>query len=454
MRLAVLLVLVAAATAHAGPREVVVKVDDPVGVSYATAPPQALYLNRCVGGCTVRPGDNSAVDDRSSIIGQVTTLSEFRYDDATWDAVVACIRAAWAPYDIDVVTDEPADDVPYNEVMIAGYPSEMGLSSNTLGLAPMSTSCTPYSDWIAFAFANAHGESPVADLCDTAAHEPGHILGLDHEFDCDDKMTYLTGCGEKWFLNVSARCGEFESEGARDCACTGPTQNSHQILTDVLGAGALPPPPMVDIPYPEDGAMVTDATTVFGRITEARVVDRVEFWINGWPWETRAGVRNSDNYSYQLVALPDGYLDLEVKAYNDLQLEGVAAITVLKGEPCATADTCLDGQFCEDGRCAWPPPTGELGDACAIDADCVSRRCGTDGEATLCTSFCQLGADDACPDGYSCLRAGDDGLCWPSDLADGGCCSAGGGGMSGAGALSLLVIAGTGRRRSARRSRS
>lgn len=452
MRLALLLVIATTAVAHGG-RDVVVLIDDPPGLAAAAVPPRALYLNRCVGGCTVTPGDNSARDDRSSIIDQTYTLSEFAYDDATWDAVVACIRAAWAPYDLDVVTEEP-DGIPYNEIMIAGSPGELGQDSNTLGLAPMSSSCTPNSDWIAFAFANAHGSDPVESLCDTAAHEPGHILGLDHEYDCKDKMTYLTGCSEKWFLNVSAPCGEFENDGPRDCQCTGATQNSHAILTDLLGAGEPPPPPTVEVIYPLDGAAVIPSFTMFGKVTEPRITDHVEFWINGWPWGRAPGVREGDTYSYQPTGLPDGYLDLEVRAYNDLNLVGVSpTITVLKGEPCTSADSCLDGQFCEDGRCAWPPPTGELGDECGIDADCITRKCGTDGEVNLCTSYCQLGVDGECGDGYACLRAGDDGLCWPSDRIDAGCCSASGGG-AGSAALALVFIAGTGRRRSARRSRS
>jgi len=456
MRLAVLLVLATAPVAHAG-RDVVVMVDDPPGVVQAAVAPRALYLNRCVGGCTVRPGDNSAVNDRSSIIAQTSTLSEFMYDDATWDAVVACIRASWAPYDLDIVTDEPDDSVPYNEIMIAGSPEQLGQDSNTLGLAPMSTSCTPYSDWIAFAFANAHGSNPVELLCDTAGHEPGHILGLDHEYDCKDKMTYLSGCSQKWFLNISAPCGEFESDGPRDCKCTGTTQNSHRILTDVLGVGELPAPPGVAIPYPVDGAAVIDGFTMFGMIDEPRITDRVEFWLNGWPWSVQTGVREVGQYSYTTPGnLPDGVIDIEIKAFDDLQLEGSATITVTKGEPCTTASTCLDGQFCDDGRCTYPPPTGELGEACEIDADCISRKCGSDGEVNLCTQYCQLGADGACDDGYSCLRSGDDGLCWPSDRIDSGCCSASGGG-AGAGALAGLVLvltAGRGRRRSARPSRS
>lgn len=454
MRLAVLLVIATSSVAHA--RDVVVYVDDPPGLARAAVPPRALYLNRCVGGCTVRPGENSAADDRSSIIDDTYTLTEFAYSDTIWDAVVTCVREKWAPYDLEIVTEEPDDGTPYTEVMVAGDPSELGQSGNTLGIAPMSTSCTPNSDWIAFAFANAHGTDPVQLLCETTAHEAGHTLGLDHEYDCKDTMTYLSGCSAKWFLDIEARCGEFEQQGPRDCKCTGETQNTHRILIDVLGPGALPSAPGVMIPYPADQAAVIDGFTMFGLIDEPRILDRVEFWLNGWPWSVQAGVREVETYSYAAPGnLPDGIIDLEVKAFNDLQLEGSLQITVTKGEPCTSASTCLDGQSCDDGRCAWPPPTGELGDACELDADCVTRRCGSDGEVNLCTEYCQLGVEGACADGYSCLRAGDDGLCWPSDRI-GGCCSAGGGG-AGEGALAGLVlalIAGTGRRRSARRSRS
>ncbi len=408
--------------------------------------PDTLFLNRCVGGCAVSAGSNNARTDTSSIPDDDATLNEFQYSDEIWDAVVACVADTYRPYGVEIVTEEPgAGD--YVEVMVAGSPGELGQGNDVLGIAPMATDCSPQVNWIAFAFANVHGTDPVLDLCATAAHEAGHIYGLDHEFDCKDPMTYLTGCGQKYFLNVPVECGEFE--GPRTCRCTGATQNSHVKLSSNLGVGELPPPPTVMIPYPVAGAAVGDGFSMFAEIEESRILTRVEFWLNGHPWHVVDGRRDLTTYSYQADAeLPDGVIDLEIRAYNDLEVEGSASVTVTKGEPCTSADTCLDGQSCNTGRCAWPEPTGVLGQTCERDADCISRLCEFDGNVSLCSDLCLLGIDGSCADGYSCLDAGDRGLCWPADLTDpGGCCSTSGGSPAVPATLTALFLAALLRRR-------
>jgi MYXO-CTERM domain-containing protein len=414
----------AALPAHRGVDYVLV---DPAPLSRARDPDatDVLYLNRCASGCTVTRGDDSAPANTSSAIRVAEArLSPFRYSDEVWNAVVGCVRDTYRPYDVAVVTDEPTGGTPYVEVMVAGSPQETGWEPDTLGVAPMARDCSPQVNWIAFAFANVHGSNPVIELCATVAHEAGHVYGLDHEYDCKDPMTYLTGCGQKHFLNLALRCGEFD--GPRDCRC-GATQNSHVHLRAALGAGQLPPPPEVTIPYPADGDPVIDGFSVFGRVDEPRITTRVEFWFNDWPWHTAEGRRDLTTYSFATPQeLPDGIIDVEVRAYNDLDVMGAASVTVHKGEPCTSASACLAGQRCEDGRCAWPPPSGEVGDRCSIDADCISRLCESDGEHTLCSARCTPGLAGDCPEGFVCLAAADSGRCWPEGLG-GGCCSAAGG---------------------------
>ena len=76
--------------------------------------------------------------------------------------------------------------------------------------------------------------------CEIAAQEIAHAYGLDHEFLCDDPMTYLSGCGRKTFQDRTVSCGEYS---ARACKCSG-QQNSYRALIDRLGpAGSAPPPP-------------------------------------------------------------------------------------------------------------------------------------------------------------------------------------------------------------------
>jgi hypothetical protein len=439
-------------TAAAGPVR-----DHDVGmVQMAPGAPQAanlthtIYMNRCVGGCTVRPGSNDASTGHSSLVEQTSAISEFMYSDTIWDAVVACVENTYAPYDVHIVTERPSG-TDYIEAMVAGSPDQIGQGSGTLGYSPMANDCSPQRNWISFSFANIHGPDPVIELCATVSHETGHVYGLDHTLTCRDPMSYSMGCGQKHFLNLEMECG---TDSPRECQCTGDSLNTHHTLLEAVGIGEPSPPPMVTIPYPTATTAVVDGFTVFGDVVEDRIVDRVEFRLNGFPWQITPG-HDDPTYSYATDRdVPDGIIDVEVRAYNDLQLEGEAVVTVMKGDPCTASSSCLEGQSCADGRCAWPAPTVELGDECERDADCISYKCESDGEVQLCSAVCVVGDDASCGDGFTCLQAGDHGACWPSDrIKSGGCCSTGGGGAGSAllGLLVAVVTLGTGRRRAARR---
>jgi len=96
-----------------------------------------------------------------------------------------------------------------------------------------------------------------------------------------------------------------------------------------------------------------------------------------------------------------------------------------------TLDTECTGvdQVCQSGKCVDAPFTGGgFGVTCDNPSDCDSNQCATGPGGTLCTSSCDVGQAGDCPAGFECL-AGDgaaQGLCWPSDLVDGGCCDASG----------------------------
>ena len=91
------------------------------------------------------------------------------------------------------------------------------------------------------------------------------------------------------------------------------------------------------------------------------------------------------------IAIPDGVpdskLDIVMKAFDDiLEVEGDSpTVTVTKGKAggCdptvtnadGTIDTCLNGQKCDAGKCAWDPPSGQFGDACTYDQFCLNSTC-------------------------------------------------------------------------------
>lgn len=434
MRVVAVAILVAVAgTASAGGRQ-----PEP-GTDYVLVPPQpyrasglthTIYLNRCASGCTLRTDVDDAWVDGSTIPETSGPLAPFGLGDAAWDQVVACVRETYAAFDVEVTTDPPADGTHHIEVMIAGSPGQLGLDANILGIAPLTVDCSPQIDVIAFAFANIHG-GDVIDICATAAHEAGHTFGLDHEFECKDPMTYLVNCGQKQFINLEAECGEFDAP--RECRCTGQTQDSYKKLIGELGPGVEPAAPGVTIQVPQPGTVIIDGTTLFVQTDEPRIVIRVELWINGWRWSDTTGTVTQSLFMIALPdGVPDGVIDLEVRAVNDVGGVGTAAARVTKGLPCTSAATCAEGQECDgEGRCVYPVPAGQLGDDCTHDLDCESTRCLSDGTNQICASACLTGEmfEHMCPDDFTCLptEVPTSGACWPEELVPGGggCCQTG-----------------------------
>ena len=204
-------------------------------------PAAILFLNRFGG--TYRAGPNSAAANTSSIITGTRTVPPFAGTDADWASILGCMRAEYAPFNVSIVDVEPAPTVRYTEAVVGGLPGNIGYPPGVAGVAPQY--CSPATNTIVFILsAVVPGENRL--ICEFTAHETGHSFALDHEFLCEDPMTYLTGCGEKTFQDQTVACGEFSE---RTCACGNPTQNSFANLLAAVGpnlgpAGALRPPPL------------------------------------------------------------------------------------------------------------------------------------------------------------------------------------------------------------------
>lgn len=443
----VTLVLGGVTVAHAAPPGRLVSV--PISHAEAAAAPTGagtLYLNRCTGGCTITKGGLNDARSHISTIpdGTATTyaISEFAWGDTEWDALVLCMKEVYSPFQINVTDVLPVGGEPYNEAIIAGSDGELGLRG-VGGIAPVFGDCSPYNYTINFTFANDYGPgNRVFDLCAVAAQESGHSYGLDHTYafadgssGCKDPMTYRGDCGgQKFFRNDTATCGEYS---ARPCRC-GANQNSHLKLLSVLGPGTpITSPPTLSVMMPEPGATITSGTPIIATAGAQRGIKQVELWLNGYLWKTIAGAKWGVNgqpetaYSSPLPPeVPDGVIDIVVKAKDDIDVTTVApTITVTKGAPCTSADTCLEGQRCEDGRCFWDAPVGEIGDPCTYPQYCLSEVCAGTASESRCTQSCVLGVGDSCPSGFTCLDNGDvnKGVCWPQGAEDEGICSAGNG---------------------------
>ena len=167
---------------------------------------------------------------------RTVTLRGFRGSASAWKKIRTCVVGLFKPFDVTVTDIEPAPGTPYVMVVVGGRPKDIGHTGKVGGLAPYSGEVIPGA--VVFAFADQLGNRTRA-TCEVIGMEVAHAFGLDHEHECKDVMTYLSGCGNKAFRDLDARCGESK---ARDCADGAPTQNSYQRLMAALGPRKPPLP--------------------------------------------------------------------------------------------------------------------------------------------------------------------------------------------------------------------
>ncbi|MBL9012711.1 MAG: hypothetical protein JNL83_00955 [Myxococcales bacterium] len=466
----VLLVALLHASSAAAERRVTVEVP-PAPVDSLASISHVIVLDRCAGGCTVtKASPNNARMMQSSIPQGAGPfqLEEFRNAmgqtgaaaDADWAKLVTCVREVYSQFDVVVTETRPAEGT-YHLALVAGTPGQVGLGSDILGIAPLAGDCSAQDNAISFTFANAHnGGDRTNNLCWTVAQESAHAFGLDHQFmftdgasTCMDPTTYQAQCGgQRFFRDKTASCGEF---AARDCKC-GKVQNSHKKLLSVFGPGqTVIAPPTATITFPQPGGAFP--AVVAAQAGSQRGVFRADLLLNGSPWAsspgqtfTLTGQANPSTYMINMPGnVPDGITDIVVRACDDLgECTDSAPVTVTKGAPCQSAETCAPHQTCEAGRCSWAPPVGELGESCEYAQFCKSNQCVETTDGKFCSEGCTPEeTPGTCPEDLVCAesRPGQ-GLCVPA--GGGGCCSVTTSGEPWAAAvLACLVALRLGRRR-------
>jgi hypothetical protein len=240
-----------------------------------------LYMNRAGGVFT--PGAEDSRKDRSSIIPQTGAIEAWDVSQQDWSELMICARAQFAPFAIDV-TDVDPGDVPHIESVIGGQASDLGFPGSYGGVSPFTRDCRVIASPIVFTFAAVLPDQPQI-VCEVMAQEVAHSLGLDHEFLCEDPMSYLGGCGAKTFQDVDAACGESEArpcriDGLYDCGRE--TQNSYQLLASRLGLrGEQPVAPQLSIVAPADGARLAPGFLVTAEASSPRGAVEVELRIDG-----------------------------------------------------------------------------------------------------------------------------------------------------------------------------
>jgi hypothetical protein len=192
--------------------------------------PVTVYLDR----------DGGTTDDGVEI-------PAYTGSERTWNAVVACVQKDYAPFQVNIVTQQPSGS--HITAMVGGRASLMNLDDRTTnGVGPYSGQIIPNATVHIFSEVGT-GPSDVENLCAVTAHEVGHALGLDHEVYCGDIMSYyLDRCGVRHFVDADAPCGETST---RACGGGEQTQNSYRRLGELVGYRDATAQPQRPQPQPQ-----------------------------------------------------------------------------------------------------------------------------------------------------------------------------------------------------------
>ncbi len=395
-----------------------------------------LFLNDCKGGgCVVTKtgfrGDSS-LTNRSSIPqisnGQTVTLSAYKWGDDHWNQVIDCVKETFAPFDIEVVTEEPAGN--HHEVMIAGTVEEFAYH-DAGGVAPFIDCGATTDNMLSFVFANQTND--IKYLCGAIAHEAGHTYGLSHNLDADDPMTYLDLGSRKRWQNSDANCGE---DSPRECECdnvggTGSSfkENSFKYLRSTFGMSPTLGETVLAIDRPREGQLVPPVFPISARYESPLEINGGSVSIDGQPFAEL--MEKHILFAWSSPEQAPGEHTLSLGAIDEGDRTAMVTVRVNVMASCAAGEACAAGTVCFGGLCQPLDGDGAIGSTCTDNFDCVTGTCASDGEQSLCTGSCEAGT---CPSGFECLSSN---LCWPE--SSGGCST----GNSNSGpAFLLLVLAG------------
>jgi len=422
-----------------------------------------LFLNNCQpSGCTVHAGGSASSLTDTWPISSTRTLSQYKGTTTQWNATVSCMKDVFGRFGLNITTTDPGT-APHFEIMIAGSPQDLNMSSGVGGISPFNGGVI--SNSLVFDFSDVWGND-VEDTCSTAAQEIAHSFGLDHVTDPSDPLTYYGFNGRRQFVDAQVQCGSDcgaisgvpTGQGPFGQTCTGPnigtsgpqnhtctftssqTQNSVATIRSLFGTGT-PTPPTVKILSPKTGDIVVPGFPVSTDVVDDQGVSKVELRVDG----TLVLTLTSAPYAFNAPAtLGDGTHTVEATGYDLFGSTAKASVQVIIGKPCGKpADCPKETDTCIGGRCVpGPGAQGGLGTACTSGTQCASGMCASTTDGSFCVETCVLGAGQ-CPSGFGCLDANagnGGGVCFPGydDGTGGGCSSSSGGTLFGLGFAALL----------------
>lgn len=317
-----------------------------------------LFLNRCVGGITITQGVDDSTSNTSSIVNGVINLPQYPFGDAAWAEVLDGARDIFAPFGI-TVTDVDPSPAPHDEVIVCGNADAAGFPG-TAGVAPFN--CGVIANAITYVFPETIGNDARFTI-ETVAQEAAHAWGLDHEFKCEDPMTYLLDCGDKSFQQGAFPCGEYE---ARACMCGGNDQNSYAHIMGLFGAGTPDTQlPAVSIVSPTDGQQFApgDDFNITLQASDDGEVMSVALFLDG----ALASADAAEPFEgWAANDLPEGTHDLYIEATDAAGNVGVSEVVSIDVMPAngggGEDDGTDDGGSDDDGTDDGADDLGDDGD--------------------------------------------------------------------------------------------
>lgn len=383
-----------------------------------SAAARVVWLNRAGGTYTGGPNTNSATNAVSSgIFGSRTFTVAPMSTQFDWNALVACVKVHYKPYNVRFVESKPTSGK-YVQAVVGGTGDEIGAGGGLLGIAAADNFCGVTEAGIAFSFSEAHvgvGRQNE-ELCATIAHEIGHVLSLEHEILGPDTMSYIpiSQSNTKSFVNAESTCG---TEPGQTNACTCPPTsagktNSAKRLLAALGARPTETvAPTITLDSPKGGASVGPSFTVTATAKDNMAMESVALFVNGQERGTDDMADPGDKYSINAVNLPEGEHEIIMQA------------------------TDTSGNTARTNPIKVTVAKQVTGGSCLGNTDCKGNLCADDGTQKFCTEACTI-ENDTCPGGFDCVAVGAGFACYFSAEGEGGVCGCQSG--SGGGSAAML----------------